>query len=313
MENQVKLSAHQEAGVKVAGSLFMLIVAITMTLSWLGRLVGLLMAPWTVFDVLGPINWGLLSVIGCWLIWIFGHMRKPNTSGLKMLKAVITIEVIFTIISFILTVIGCIFSLMTFNIFALIDLLVAILTFVFTMIYMSSIKKSIKSAINAYTNKPYKAGGLFASVIIIIAASLNLARGILDAVGDGGVIGFILNLAKDVDFLKEIATAIQGIMLTVKIFAIVGAVLEFLSRIAVAIVMLHLMKALHDALQKEPFPEPIAAKAQPVQPQPVQQTVVQQAAASTDADELAKYKKLYDAGAITQEEYEAKKKQILGL
>lgn len=31
------------------------------------------------------------------------------------------------------------------------------------------------------------------------------------------------------------------------------------------------------------------------------------------ADEIAKYKQLLDSGAITQEEYEAKKKQILGL
>jgi len=34
---------------------------------------------------------------------------------------------------------------------------------------------------------------------------------------------------------------------------------------------------------------------------------------STSADELAKYKSLLDSGAITQEEYDAKKKQILGL
>lgn len=38
--------------------------------------------------------------------------------------------------------------------------------------------------------------------------------------------------------------------------------------------------------------------------------VIQQ---STDADELAKFKALLDSGAITQEEYDAKKKQILGL
>lgn len=35
--------------------------------------------------------------------------------------------------------------------------------------------------------------------------------------------------------------------------------------------------------------------------------------ASTNADELQKYKNLLDAGAITQEEFEAKKKQLLGL
>jgi len=43
---------------------------------------------------------------------------------------------------------------------------------------------------------------------------------------------------------------------------------------------------------------------------PAPAPVIQQ---STDADELAKFKALLDSGAITQEEYDAKKKQILGL
>lgn len=43
---------------------------------------------------------------------------------------------------------------------------------------------------------------------------------------------------------------------------------------------------------------------------PAPAPVIQQ---SSDADELAKYKTLLDSGAITQEEYDAKKKQILGL
>ena len=37
------------------------------------------------------------------------------------------------------------------------------------------------------------------------------------------------------------------------------------------------------------------------------------ASAYSEADELAKFKKLYDDGVITQEEFEAKKQQLLGL
>ena len=33
----------------------------------------------------------------------------------------------------------------------------------------------------------------------------------------------------------------------------------------------------------------------------------------TEADEIKKYKELLDSGAITQEEYDSKKKQLLGL
>ena len=34
---------------------------------------------------------------------------------------------------------------------------------------------------------------------------------------------------------------------------------------------------------------------------------------TSPADEIAKYKELLDSGAITQEEFDAKKKQLLGL
>lgn len=42
-------------------------------------------------------------------------------------------------------------------------------------------------------------------------------------------------------------------------------------------------------------------------------TAVKQEVAQSSADELAKYKSLLDSGAITQEEFDAKKKQLLGL
>ena len=45
----------------------------------------------------------------------------------------------------------------------------------------------------------------------------------------------------------------------------------------------------------------------------VKVTVETNAANATSADELKKYKALLDSGAITEEEYEAKKKQLLGL
>lgn len=45
----------------------------------------------------------------------------------------------------------------------------------------------------------------------------------------------------------------------------------------------------------------------------VQPAIPQTATAPSDADELIKFKKLLDAGVITQDEFNAKKKQILGL
>ena len=43
------------------------------------------------------------------------------------------------------------------------------------------------------------------------------------------------------------------------------------------------------------------------------QTMIKQEPQQSNADELAKYKDLLDKGIITQEEFDAKKKQLLGL
>ena len=48
-------------------------------------------------------------------------------------------------------------------------------------------------------------------------------------------------------------------------------------------------------------------------PKEVAQTVVKQEVPQSNADEIKKYKDLLDSGAITQEEFDAKKKQLLGL
>jgi len=46
---------------------------------------------------------------------------------------------------------------------------------------------------------------------------------------------------------------------------------------------------------------------------PFTQPIIKQEIQNSNADELAKYKQLFDNGVITLEEYEAKKKQLLGL
>ena len=42
-------------------------------------------------------------------------------------------------------------------------------------------------------------------------------------------------------------------------------------------------------------------------------TVIKQEIPQSNADELKKYKELLDSGVISQEEFDAKKKQLLGL
>lgn len=49
------------------------------------------------------------------------------------------------------------------------------------------------------------------------------------------------------------------------------------------------------------------------QTKPTAATAIKQEAPKSDADELKKYKELLDSGIITQEEFDAKKKQLLGL
>lgn len=47
--------------------------------------------------------------------------------------------------------------------------------------------------------------------------------------------------------------------------------------------------------------------------QPIAQTTIKQEIPQSNADELKKYKDLLDSGVISQEEFDAKKKQLLGL
>lgn len=48
-------------------------------------------------------------------------------------------------------------------------------------------------------------------------------------------------------------------------------------------------------------------------PKSVAETAIKQEVQQSNADELKKYKELLDSGIITQEEFDAKKKQLLGL
>ena len=62
--------------------------------------------------------------------------------------------------------------------------------------------------------------------------------------------------------------------------------------------------------------EGIDAAAQPVSqevPSPEQQVASQPMATSSVADEILKFKQLLDMGAITQEEYDAKKAELLSI
>ena len=66
-------------------------------------------------------------------------------------------------------------------------------------------------------------------------------------------------------------------------------------------------KEIHEEISK------LLAERQRVENVPVETTVNQTIVKSTDADELKKFKELLDMGAITQEEFDAKKKELLGL
>ena len=75
--------------------------------------------------------------------------------------------------------------------------------------------------------------------------------------------------------------------------------------LAILWAMIEIMHAvLHKGEKKEK--EPRQKKAAPV-------AAVKQEIQHSGADELKKYKDLLDSGAITQEEFDAKKKQLLGL
>jgi hypothetical protein len=66
-------------------------------------------------------------------------------------------------------------------------------------------------------------------------------------------------------------------------------------------------KEIHEVISK------LLAERQRIEKAPVETTVNQTIVETSNADELKKFKELLDMGAITQEEFDAKKKQLLGL
>ena len=65
-------------------------------------------------------------------------------------------------------------------------------------------------------------------------------------------------------------------------------------------------KAVHEAISKLLMERQSKEK-------PVATTTIKQEIPQSNADELKKFKELLDSGVITQEEFDAKKKQLLGL
>lgn len=75
---------------------------------------------------------------------------------------------------------------------------------------------------------------------------------------------------------------------------------------AIKFVMIKNRNEIHDAVSKLLIER--QTKEAPAAP-----TTIKQEVSASNADELKKYKELLDMGAITQEEFDAKKKQLLGL
>ena len=91
------------------------------------------------------------------------------------------------------------------------------------------------------------------------------------------------------------------------VYGLLGYAVVFFGLVLLMLVIMALGKAF-SAKEKQAAAAPVAAAPAAPAPAPAAPTSVSEA-----ADDLMKLKELLDAGILTQEEFDAKKKQLLGL
>ena len=186
-----------------------------------------------ILGILGVI-FDILTVVGLWVLWGTAKAKKLTPAGVSLIKVPFVITFIFSLIG---GIGGLILNLITFN---LIAFLTNLFSFVFSIIYFSSINKLLKlgKTIEKDQSVYGKKAGMFAAVVTIIIAVVNLVKGILDKVNGSAILKFIT------EALGGMIPGIDAAGSTVIIVGIVALVIEFLVSIYAAVMIINFNKKL---------------------------------------------------------------------
>lgn len=222
-------AAEKEALFSSAGSIWMLVAAIVSTVSLITTLVGDILS----LNIFGFVTLilDILITVGFWVTFAKCRKNKLGAGGIKLIKIPFIILFVFTVIGFALDLVSGIFMVIATIGLGIIPLFITILTFVFQCIMFSSVKKTLDVAQDIAEGKSVagRKTGIFAAVVIIIVAALELL---------GEIMGFVL--------MSALADALPGFLGTILgaggIITIVVAVVSFLASISVALVLIQFHK-----------------------------------------------------------------------
>ena len=216
----------------VAGGLMMLIYAIAASVNLIFGFIGDVLSL-NILGILGVI-FDILTVVGLWVLWGTAKAKKLTPAGVSLIKVPFVITFIFSLIG---GIGGLILNLITFN---LIAFLTNLFSFIFSILYFSSINKLLKLGKTIEKNQTVygKKAGMFAAVVTIIIAVVNLVKGILDKVNGSAILKFIT------EALGGMIPGIDAAGSTVIIVGIVALVIEFLVSIYAAVMIINFNKKL---------------------------------------------------------------------
>lgn len=205
-----------------AASIFMLIFCITSTIN---MIIGLISFQSSILDV--------LIVIGLWITYANAKKNNLKTTGISLIKVPYTIKFVFSVFSFIGSLIVCFIS------FNIVTLLTTVVSFVVTCMCYSSINKTLKVAKEINLNHTVRGqkAGMFAGIIMIINAVVDF---VVSLVGSGtlAAIGALLEQLG----LGELA----GILSTSGTLVTIASAITLVVSICGAIVILQFGKKLKE-------------------------------------------------------------------
>ena len=224
--------AEKNALFSVAGGLMMLIYAIAASVSLIFGFLGDVLS-FNILGILGVI-FDILTVVGLWVLWGTAKAKKLTPAGVTLIKVPFVIMFIFSLIG---GIFGLILNLITFN---LGELLVNLFKFIFSIIYFSSINKLLKhgQAIEKDQTVNGKKAGMFAAVVTIIIAVINLIGAIMDKVTGNAILAFLV---------EHVGNMIPGLAeagITVVVLGYIAIAIEFLVSIYAAVMIINFNKKL---------------------------------------------------------------------
>lgn len=231
--------AEKKAVFSTGGSILMLILCIVASVNLVSGLIGDFLSLNIVSGLIGSI-FDILTLIGMWLVFVNARKRKLNSTPVSLIRVPFIITFIFSVFGNVFKLAGNIIT------FRLISFVLSLLVFIFQCIYFGSVNKCLKMGgeINKDRSLCGKTPGVFAAVVTIIFASLDLIEGIMDYLGKGLFTALINYLLENMSADNPMVSMISGLVSGVGTMGLIATLVAFAVNILAAILIISFNKKL---------------------------------------------------------------------